>query len=115
MVLAAAGIYGVAAYSVASRAREIGIRAALGATRERLLRMVLYESGRRVGLGLAIGLALTIVTGIGLSKVLYGVHAADPVVILGVVGVIAVVAIVGTLAPARRASRADPVVAMRSE
>jgi putative ABC transport system permease protein len=115
LILAAAGIYGVAAYSVASRSREIGIRAALGATRERLLGMVLYESGRRVGLGLLIGLALTIAAGVGLSKVLYGVHAADPIVILGVVGVIAVVAVVGTLVPARRASRADPVAAMRSE
>ena len=115
LVLAAAGIYGVAAYSVARRAREIGIRAALGATRARLLRMVLWESGRRVAIGAAIGLLVTIAVSMGLSRVLYGVQALDPFVLGGVAAVIACVAIIASLAPARQAAGIDPVAAMRSE
>jgi predicted permease len=115
LVLASAGIYGVAAYSIASRTREIGVRAALGATRLMLLRMVLWESGRRVAVGALIGLVATVFVGIGLSRVLYGVHAVDPVVILVVTATIALVALLATLAPARRAARADPVAAMRVE
>jgi predicted permease len=115
LILAAAGIYGVASYSVASRTREIGVRAALGATRSMIVRMVLLESGRRVGIGLAVGLIATLGAGVVISKVLYGVNAFDPLVIGGVIATIGLVAFVGTLAPARRASRADPVIAMRAE
>jgi uncharacterized membrane protein len=115
LVLAAAGIYGVAAYSVASRKREIGVRAALGATRSRLLRMVLIENAERVAIGAVIGLAATVAVGAGLSRVLFGVRAVDPAVLLGVSGVIALVGFVATLAPARRAANADPVSAMRAE
>jgi putative ABC transport system permease protein len=115
LILAAAGIYGVASYSVASRTREIGVRAALGATRPMIVRMVLLESGSRVGIGLAAGLIATVGAGFGISRVLYGVQAFDPLVIGGMIGTIALVALIGTLAPARRASRADPVIAMRTE
>jgi predicted permease len=115
LVLAAAGIYGVASYSVASRTREIGVRAALGATRAMILRMVLLESARRVGLGVAVGLVATLGAGVAISKMLYGVQAFDPVVLVGVIGTIAAIALIGTFGPARRASRADPVVAMRAE
>ena len=115
LVLAAAGIYGVAAYSVARRAREIGIRAALGATRARLVRMVLWESGQRVGVGAAIGLAVTVLVSAALSRVLYGVQSLDPLVLGGVAMIIMAVAIVATLAPAGRAARTDPVRAMRTE
>jgi hypothetical protein len=115
LILAAAGIYGVAAYSVARRTREIGVRAALGANRSRLVGMVLWESARRVGIGAAIGVALTVATAAGLSRVLYGVRALDAIVLLGVVAVISAVAVLATLAPARRAARADPVAAMRAD
>jgi ABC-type antimicrobial peptide transport system permease subunit len=115
LILAAAGIYGVASYSVASRTREIGVRAALGATRSMIVRMVLIESGRRVGIGLAVGLVATLGAGFVISKILYGVQAFDPMVLGGVIATIGLVALVGTLAPARRASRADPVVAMKAE
>ena len=115
LVLAAAGIYGVAAYSVASRTREIGVRAALGATRARLLGMVLLESTQRVALGAIIGLLATIAVGVGLSRVLFGVHPVDPVVLLGVGGVITFVGLLATFAPARRAANADPVSAMKAE
>jgi predicted permease len=115
LLLAAAGIYGVASYSVASRTREIGVRAALGATRAGIVRMILLESGRRIGAGVVVGLAGTIAVGALLSSYLYGVKPMDPAVLGGVIGTIVLVALVGTLAPARRASRADPVIAMRSE
>jgi predicted permease len=115
LVLAATGIYGVASYSVARRTREIGIRAALGATRVRILRMVLLESGRSVAAGASIGLASTIAVAFGLSRVLYGVHALDVVVLGTVVLVMTSVAVLATLAPAARAARVDPVLAMRAE
>jgi predicted permease len=115
LVLAAAGIYGVAAYSVARRTREIGIRAALGATRARLVRMVLWESGRRVGIGALVGLGLTFAVSAALSKVLYGVQPLDLSVMGAVAAVMTAVAIIATLTPASRAARTDPVKAMRTE
>jgi len=115
LVLAAAGIYGVASYSVARRTREIGIRAALGATRARIIAMVLWENGRRVATGTAIGLAVAILIGIGLSSILYGVRAVDPLALGGVVTAIAMVTAVASIGPARRAANADPVRSIRSE
>jgi len=115
LVLAAAGIYGVASYSVASRTREIGIRAALGATRARLVRMVLWESGRRVVIGSIIGLGATIGIAAGLARVLYGVEAVDPVVLLSVIVTMAAVAVIASLAPAVRAANADPVTSIRAD
>ena len=115
LVLAAAGIYGVASYSVSRRTREIGIRAALGATRSRIIGMVLWENGRRVATGTVIGLAVAILIGIGLSSVLYGVRAVDPLALGGVVAAIAMVAAAASIGPARRAANADPVRSIRSE
>jgi len=115
LVLAAAGIYGVASYSVSRRTREIGIRAALGATRTRIIAMVLWENGRRVATGTAIGLAVAILIGIGLSSILYGVRPVDPIALGGVVVVIATVAAAAAFGPARRAANADPVRSIRAE
>ena len=115
LVLAAAGIYGVAAYSVASRTREIGIRAALGATRAGLVRMVLWESGQRVALGAAVGLVLTIAIAAALGRLLYGVQAVDPVVLLSVAATIAGVAVLASIGPARRAANADAMTSIRSD
>jgi predicted permease len=115
MVLAAAGIYGVASYSVARRSREIGVRAALGATRGQLIAMVLWESGRRVGIGAIVGVVLTIGVGVALSRVLYGIRVVEPTVLLAVPVFIAVVAVAATLAPARKAAKANPVAAIRTE
>ena len=100
---------------MARRSREIGIRAALGASRARLVRMVLWESGQRVGVGAAIGLAVTVAVSAALSRVLYGVQSLDLLVLGGVAMIIMAVAIVATLAPAGRAARTDPVRAMRTE
>jgi predicted permease len=113
LVLAAAGIYGVASYSVATRTREIGIRAALGATRVGIVRMVLWENSRRVVIGAVIGLLITIGLAAALGHVLYGVRAVDPVVLASVLAVVGVVALAATLGPAWRAARADPVTSMR--
>jgi ABC-type antimicrobial peptide transport system permease subunit len=77
--------------------------------------MVLWESGRRVGVGALIGLVATIGVGAALQRLLYGVRAVDPLVLGGVALVIAAVAILATLAPAGRAAGADPVSAMRAE
>ena len=115
LILAACGIYGVASYSVASRTREIGIRAALGASRARLLRMVLSESSRRVALGAGIGLLASIAIAALLGRVLYGVHALDALVLGGVSVTIAVAAIVATIAPARRAALTNSMEAIRAE
>ena len=115
LILAAAGIYGVTAYSVARRTREIGIRSALGATRGRVVGMVLWESLRTVTVGSAVGLALAIGAAAGLSRVLYGVRPVDPLVMPAVLALIGLVAVIASLAPARRAAAIDPVTAMRAE
>jgi ABC-type antimicrobial peptide transport system permease subunit len=77
--------------------------------------MVFGESLRRVGVGAAIGFAATIGVGVLLSKVLYGVHAFDPLVLASTAGIITVVGALATLAPARRAAKSDPVIAMKAE
>ena len=115
LVLAAAGIYGVASYSVSRRTREIGIRVALGASRARIIGMVLWENGRRVATGAAIGLVVAILIGVGLSSVLYGIRPVDPIVLGGVVFTITIVAAAASFGPARRAANADPVGSIRSE
>lgn len=115
LLLAAAGIYGVASYSVARRTREIGIRAALGATRGRIIRMVIGESFVRVGIGAAAGLLATIAISVLLTRVLYGVEALDPLVLSGTALVMTGVALLATLAPAARAASTDPVIAMRTD
>jgi putative ABC transport system permease protein len=115
LLLAAIGIYGVVAYSVAQRTRELGIRAALGASRGRLLGLALRRSLALTGLGLAIG-ALGIQWSGGLvSSLLFHTRPAEPETLLTVAAVLAVVAIAASLIPARRAARTDPAVALRHE
>ncbi len=115
LVLAAIGVYGVLAYSVEQRVREVGIRMALGATRERVRQMVLQEGFRLLATGLGIGLAGALAMGGILSSQLFGVSPRDPVVIGGVVVVLALVGIVASGLPAHRATRVDPVEAMRGK
>jgi predicted permease len=114
-LLAVAGIYGVIAYLVTLRAREFGIRMALGADTGRILRLVLSRGAMLAALGLAIGIAGAAVLTRVLRGVLYGVAATDSVTFAAGAAVLAVVAVGACLAPARRAARVDPSVALRCE
>ncbi len=115
LLLAALGLYGLLAYAVTRRTREIGIRAALGARRADLVRMILREGFGRCLLGLVFGVAASFAAARLLSGMLYGVGAADPMVIAGVVGVLLVVALLASYLPARRAANVDPMTALRAD
>jgi predicted permease len=115
LLLAAIGLYGVLSYLVSLRTREIGIRMALGARREDVVRHVVGRGLRLAGAGLAIGLVLAAaVTHLG-SFLLYGTSPLDPVTFASVVGLLVAVALVAAWTPARRAARVEPVVALREE
>ena len=115
LVLASVGLYGVIAYAVTQRTRELGVRMALGATRRHVLALVLGQGARLTLIGVALGtvgaLALTRVV----ASLLYGIKPTDPLTFLAVPTVLAAVAVLASYAPARRAMRVDPLVAMRSE
>ncbi|HEU4689200.1 MAG TPA: ABC transporter permease [Vicinamibacterales bacterium] len=115
LVLAGLGIYGVISYNVAQRTREIGIRAALGATQRSLLRLILDRGIRLTLIGLAIGAAGAIGLTRLLASLLFGVGARDPVTMVSVGVILAAVAVIASYVPARRAMRVDPVVALRYE
>src|SRR5438046_2641371 len=113
--LAVVGVYGVKAYSVARRTREIGIRMALGAQAGAVLRMIMREGSIMLVRGVAIGMLLAIATAKILSGILYEVHALDPIAFTVAPLVMITAALIATWLPARRATRVDPVQALRSE
>jgi putative ABC transport system permease protein len=115
MILAAIGIYGLIAYSVSQRTREIGIRMALGAQRGDMLTMVLRQSLTVVGIGLGIGLIAALAATRMLSSLLYGVGANDLLTYAAVVLLLGTAALLASYIPARRAMRVDPMVALRHE
>jgi predicted permease len=115
LMLATVGLYGVMSYNVARRRNEIGIRIALGAQQSRVLRMVLGEVSVLIGIGLAIGLGAAIGTTRFLAGFLYGMKANDPWTLSLAAGVLALVAALAGFLPARRASRLDPMRALREE
>ena len=115
MVLAAIGIYGVIAYSVAQRTREIGIRMALGAQRTDMLQMVLRQSLSMVLIGLALGLVAAFAATRLLGSLLYGVGANDIFTYVSVLLLLSATALFASYIPARRAMKVDPVIALRTE
>jgi ABC-type antimicrobial peptide transport system permease subunit len=115
LVLGALGIYGVLAYLVSQRTREIGVRLALGARARDVLNMVVGRGLRLAGLGVAIGLAAALVLTRLMQGVLYGVTPTDPITFAGVALALLGVAAFASWLPALRATRVDPLVALRSE
>ncbi|HEX5885949.1 MAG TPA: FtsX-like permease family protein [Pyrinomonadaceae bacterium] len=115
LALAAAGIYGVMAYSVSQRTREIGIRIALGAQLKDVLRMILGHSMKLTLIGLAIGLAASLALTRTLKTLLFGVQPTDLTTLIIVSLVLIAVALIASYVPARRATRVDPLVALRYE
>jgi len=114
-LLAAIGLYGVIAFAVARRTGEIGVRMALGALPSDVVRMVLLDAGRMVAAGIVIGLAAAFVLSRYVESQLFGIQAADLVVYAGAAATLAAVAALAAFVPARRASRIDPVSALRYE
>jgi putative ABC transport system permease protein len=115
LVLAAVGIFGVMAYSVAQRTRELGLRMALGASRARVLQLVLAHSVRLTLVGVAIGLVATFLLTRYVSSLLFNVPAYDPITLVGVVAALIVISLCACYLPARRATLVDPIVALREE
>jgi putative ABC transport system permease protein len=114
-LLAAVGVYGVLAYSVQQRTRELGVRVALGASTATLLRLVLTEGLALAGAGLVLGLLGALALGRVLTTLLFEVSAYDPATLAAIAGVAAVTALIACLVPAIRAVRLDPVNALRAE
>ena len=119
LFLAAIGIYGIVAYSVAQRYREVGIRMALGALTRDILALVVRQGMMPVAYGVAAGLVLSVtltnvLTRLPLdTQLLFGVSATDPLTFVGVTAFLSVVALVACYFPARRATRVDPMVTLR--
>jgi predicted permease len=115
LALALVGLYGVVAYGVARRTRELGIRIALGASPREVLRAVLRGAGRTTLAGVALGLVGALLVGRVMGSLLFGVSPSDPLVFLAVPVLLSAVALLASLLPARRATRVDPLVALRAE
>ena len=115
LVLAAVGIFGVMAYSVAQRTRELGLRMALGASRGRVLQLVLINGVRLTLMGVAFGLVATFFLTRYVSSLLFNVPAYDPMTLVGVVTALIVISLCACYLPARRATLVDPIVALREE
>jgi ABC-type antimicrobial peptide transport system permease subunit len=113
LFLAAVGLYGVMSFSVHQRRQEMGVRMALGAAPGAILRLVLGKGTRQLGIGTAVGLALGWMIARPLSAVTYGVDVADPLVYSTIVVTLGLTGLAATVLPARAATRADPVEAIR--
>ena len=115
LVLACVGIYGVIAYSVLQRTQEFGIRMALGANGRDVLRLVLSQGSRLTFLGIGFGIIAALIVTRVMATLLYGVSATDPLTFTAVALFLAVVALAACYIPARRATRVDPIVALRAD
>jgi putative ABC transport system permease protein len=115
LILASVGLYGVIAYAVTQRTRELGVRMALGATRGHVLGLVLGQGARLTLLGVALGTVAALALTRVVASLLYGITPTDPLTFLAVPTALAAVAVLASYAPARRAMKVDPLVAMRAE
>ena len=119
VALASVGLYGVMSFSVNQRTQEFGIRMALGADTSRILQMVLHQGAVQLALGLVLGigfaLVITLIFGNAIATQLFNISPRDPVTYIAVSALLAVVAFIATLVPARRATRVDPMIALRAE
>jgi predicted permease len=115
LLLAALGIYGVIAFDVTRRTQELGLRMALGARRSTVLALVMGQGARVAGVGLLVGLVCAFVAARFIESQLFGIRSYDPVTYVSVAGLLGVVALVATLVPALRATRVDPMEALRYE
>jgi putative ABC transport system permease protein len=119
VLLASIGLYGVMSFSVNQRTQEFGIRMALGADNNSILAMVLRQGGIQIVIGLCLGLGLTLAIAVigddGIRQFLTGISPRDPLTYIAVAVLLAVVSLVATLVPARRATRVDPMIALRAE
>jgi ABC-type antimicrobial peptide transport system permease subunit len=119
VLLAAVGIYGVMSFSVNQRTQEFGVRMALGADANRILRMVLRQGGLQIVTGVVLGLGLAYAVaaaiGTGLQNILFGVSGSDPVTYAAVATLVMAVSLIATFVPARRATRVHPMTALRAD
>jgi len=112
-ILTLVGLYGVVAYSVARRTNEIGVRMALGANSSKIVRLVLRETGIMVTAGAAIGAVLAVMAGRGAASLLFNVPPHDPVLLVSAIGLLSLIAGIASYAPARRATKIQPIAALR--
>jgi putative ABC transport system permease protein len=115
LVVAVLGVYGLVAYAVARRTREIGLRIALGATRPRIARLVGAQLGLTLSAGLPVGLAGAAGLSTWMSSLLFGVAPFDAVTYVAVAGILALAVVAAIAVPVRRAMRVDPIIALRVE
>jgi ABC-type antimicrobial peptide transport system permease subunit len=115
LVVAAIGLYSVLAFDIAQRTRELGIRTALGAERSALLRAVVFSGVRLAGLGILVGLVVSILAAPYIQDLLFEVSARDPGVLAGVAAALVAVSVAASLLPGLRATRVDPMEALRTD
>jgi putative ABC transport system permease protein len=115
LLLAAIGIYGVTSYGVAQRRAEIGLRMALGANRGQVLGMIIRGGMTTIAIGLCLGVVLSLALTRLMSGLLFSVHASDPIALAGAASVLILAALVAIFIPARRATRVNPMSALRCE
>jgi ABC-type antimicrobial peptide transport system permease subunit len=115
LIIAGVGLYGVVAFFVAQRTQEIGVRMAIGAQRSDVLRLVLGEAARMAAFGVIIGVVASLAISRLLTSLLFGISATDPLTFIGVAVLLSLVALAASFIPAYRATRVDPVTALRYE